>query len=278
MLITATTVRLPCVNTATMEAAVAVERPSARTVCAFLSSYAVLLFGSGATCIRIEKNVGRIARVMGMRAEFSILPRHIHITVADVEGDIATSVVAIRDLPISYCKIASLSKLSWQLADHRISFEDAVEALEHIKHGTGTNPLLLLVLVSLANASFCRLFGGDAASMGFVFAATFAGFFVKQQLALRHVDFRAIVLICAFVSAVIASGAWLFGIGSTPDLAVGTSVLYLVPGIPFINSFCDMLDRHYLCAFGRLMNAIVILCCLSMGLCAGMLVMNVGMF
>ena len=37
---------------------------------------------------------------------------------------------------------------------------------------------------------------------------------------------------------------FLFHIGSTPDVAIATSVLYLVPGIVFLNAFNDMIDGH----------------------------------
>ena len=253
-------------------------RPSVKEVGDFLSEYAVTLFGSGATCIRMEKNLHRIARSQGMEVAFSILPRHIHLTVYGDDSETSTSVTAIRDIPISFAKIASLSKLSWQLADRHVDLSQAVRLMDRIKATPSTNPWLLLVLVSLANASFCRLFGGDFIAMALVFAATFAGFFVKQMLAEHHVDFRLTAMVCSFVSAVIASADALFSLGTTPEIAVGTSVLYLVPGIPFINSFCDMIDRHYLCSFGRMMNAVVISCCLSVGLCAGMMLMNLGMF
>ncbi len=39
-----------------------------------------------------------------------------------------------------------------------------------------------------------------------------------------------------------------------------------------------MLDRRYICAFGRMMDAVVLTACLSIGLCFGMLLMRVGMF
>ena len=164
------------------------------------------------------------------------------------------------------------------MADGKIDFLTARSVLPRICNCACVNPWLLLLLVSLANASFCRLFSGDPMAMATVFIATFIGFLVKQILVRRHMDIRLTVLFCSFLSAMIAAAGSLLGIGGTPEIAVATSVLYLVPGIPFINSFCDLLDRHYLCAFGRAMNAVMLLCCLSLGLCAGMAVMHMAMF
>ncbi|MDE6367835.1 MAG: threonine/serine exporter family protein, partial [Muribaculaceae bacterium] len=137
---------------------------------------------------------------------------------------------------------------------------------------------VVLFLVALANASFCRLFGGDLAAMAVVFMATLSGFMVKQLLIKHHADVRLTVIFCAFISGVLGATALLFSLGATPKIALATSVLYLVPGIPFINSFSDMLYRHYICAFSRFVDALVLTCCLSIGLCAAMLMMNAGMF
>ncbi len=251
----------------------------AAEVCEFLSEYSVLLFGSGATCIRMEKNVIRMAARLGMRIAISIMPRHIHLTIFDDRtGESATSVSAIREMPINFKKIALLSKLSWELADGQIDFQEAKRRVEKIARFKGLDFKFVLPLVACANAAFCRLFNGDFSAMGIVFAATLLGFSLKHLLGRLHVDFRLIVLLCSLVSTLTAAGGVLLFPGATPGVAVGTSVLYLVPGIPFINSFCDMIDRHYICAFGRLMNAIVILCCLSLGLCVGMWLMHEGMF
>ncbi len=94
----------------------------------------------------------------------------------------------------------------------------------------------------------------------------------------RKTDTRIVFIICAFVSSVLACADSLFSIGKTPQVAVATSVLYLVPGIPLLNSFSDMIDRHYICFFSRMTDALILICCLSIGLCAGMWIMNIGMF
>ena len=233
-------------------------------MCAFLADYSSALFTSASTCIRLEKNVTRIAEAYGMTVEITILPRHIHLTVHDKEfHECVTAITSIGEGPISFDLNTRLSKLSWQIADGNVSYK---------------NLFNLPFIVSCANASFCRLFGGDWIAMAVVFVATFLGYYLKIFLSEKKVDYRLTVVACAFLSSVLAAGDGLFGLSTTPDIAVATSVLYLVPGIPFINSFSDMLDRHYICAFGRLMNALVLTFCLSFGLGLGMLMMGVSMF
>lgn len=254
--------------------------PSVCEVSSFLSEYCVILFGSGATTIRMDKNVRRIADALGMHVEYSILPRHINLAVGSKEdpSDVVTTVVAIREMPISFSKIASLSRLSWQIHDGEEDFDSAYRCLCHIANTRPTDIPHLMILVSLANASFCRLFNGDLVAMLLVFIATMAGILLKIILVKRHVDFRVTVTLCAFVSALIAAGDFYFSLGTTPQIALGSSVLYLVPGIPFINSFCDFIDRHYLCAIARLVNAVVIVCCLTLGMGLAMLLLNLKMF
>ena len=252
---------------------------SLKEVSLFLADYAAWLLGSGATCIRLERNVSRMAEALGCEAVMTILPRHIHLTTYTVGRDESfTYITATWQMPISFDINTKLSSLSWKLADGRIDFKEARRKFETITGTPSERPQLVLLLASLANASFCRLFGGDWAAMAVVFMATFAGFYLKQLMCARKADIRLVFIVCAFVSSVLGAGAGLFHLGCTPEIAVGTSVLYLVPGIPFLNSFSDLLAGHYICSFSRLTHAVVLTCCLSIGLCAGLLTMNLGMF
>ncbi len=250
---------------------------SSKELCLFLSQYAVRLLGCGATCIRLEKNVSRIAGRFGCKADFTIMPGHISMSVCSGDDNF-TSVDTVRNSAIDFDLNTRLSRLSWRIADSDMSLDQARRIFSRLVRQRSENPYLVLVLVSLANASFCRLFGGDLIAMAVVFVATFAGFYVKQLLLARKMDTRVVVIICSFISSVLGATDMLFSLGSTPAVAIGTSVLYLVPGIPFINSFSDILYRHYICAFSRFVDASVITACLSIGLCAGMMLMGVGMF
>lgn len=255
------------------------EQVNAADMCRFLVNYGANLMASGATCIRLDKNVRRIAAAYGMDVEMTVMPRHIHLTVIDKNtGEVITSISKVPDTGISFAQNTELSRLSWEIADRKMGYADAVRRYEGIKAGEGLSAWSLLLLVSLANASFCRLFGGDIAAMIVVGVATLAGYYMKMLLLSHKVDVRLVFMVCSFVSSVIGATDMLFSIGSTPDVALGTSVLYLVPGIPFLNSFSDMLYRHYLCAFARFADALILTCSLSVGLCAGMWLMKASIF
>lgn len=250
-----------------------------KKITGFLTQYAAWMLGCGATCIRLQKNVDRIAAALGTRVEMTIMPRHIHLTIIDLsDAKSATSLIAPAKIPVNFSINTRLSELSWRIADGAID-ESSMEAeFEKAIAPRHSSELGLMCLVSLANASFCRLFGGDFVAMAVVAVATFAGFGLKCILLRKKVDIRIIVFVCALASTILGATDMLFSLGNTPAIAIGTSVLYLVPGIPFLNSFSDLIYRHYICAFGRFIDAIVLTCCLSAGLCLGMKLMDTGMF
>lgn len=246
-----------------------------KDVCLFLSDYAAWLCGCGATCIRMEKNVYRMAEAFDVKVDMSIMPSHV--TMTGWAGDGLESFTLVRTVcrqAISFNMNTRLSKLSWDVADGRCGLDEAVSRFERIKCTEPANKWMVLVLVALANASFCRLFGGDPVSMFVVFVSTLCGYRIKQMMLGNGMDVRFVFVCSSFFSSVLSAGCHLFGWGDTPQVALGSSVLYLVPGIPYINSVSDMLDGHYLCAFSRLMNGVVLTACLSLGLICGLLILN----
>lgn len=250
--------------------------PDPKTACIFLSDYAACLLGCGATCIRIEKNVRRMAERWELLSEMTILPSHIHMTVWNKDRSHSYSnIVRLRHTGISFNINTQLSKLSWAIADNKTNFEEARRTYRAITDTRPANKWLVWLLASLANMSFCRLFGGDFTAMLIVLAGTLAGYRLKQIMLEDGLDARFVFFCCAFFSSVIGSAGYVFQWGETPDVALATSVLYLIPGIPYINSVSDLLDGHYISSFSRLMNAIVLTACLSAGLCGGLLLMNI---
>ncbi len=244
-----------------------------------MSEYASWLFGSGSICVRLEKNVDRIASAFGARADMTIMPRHIHLYISLLSDEETVSVVTVpKNIPVSFDINTRLSRLSWEVSDRHLDLRETKQLFEKAVNPPLLNTRLLIILVSLANAAFCRLFGGDLCSVAIAGIAAMAGFWLRNLLTARNVDVRIAMFICAMISSILGSTGLLFSIGDTPNIALGTSILYLVPGIPFLNSLSDLIYKHYICAIGRFTDAVILTCCLSAGLCAAMILMNVGMF
>ena len=89
------------------------SRPTVKDVCDFLANYSSRLLACGATCIRLEKNVNRIAQTYGKNVDVTIMPRHISLTVSEADGSESQTVItSIRQAPISFNINTRLSRLS----------------------------------------------------------------------------------------------------------------------------------------------------------------------
>lgn len=248
---------------------------SLRGIASFLADYASLLSGCGATAIRIEKNTRRMAAAFGLDFDIFIMPAHVSVSLW--RTDRSEAVVAQRHTAscgISFNLNARLSRLSWEVADNHMTPAEAVKRFERIRAVKPTSKWEVLLLTSLANSAFCRLFGGDASAMLIVLITTLIGYRIKQVMLEAKRDIRLTFLCASFFSASLSAAGDIFSIGDTPEIALATSVLYLIPGVPYLNSVSDLIYRHYLCAFGRFLDAVVLTACLSGGLCAGMLLIG----
>jgi len=243
----------------------------------FLAEYATWLWGCGSTCVRAKKNVTRIAEAYGYDVDLNVMPKHVSVTLSKpCYGRSEVFTHKISECGINFSLNAELSALSWNIRDVKQTLASAELKFRRIISANYSNDGKILVLASLANASFCRLFGGDSVSMAVVFFATFAGLMLKHWLLRCKVDNRVVFFLCAFVSSVLSAGAILFGWGDTPDIALATSVLYLIPGVPYINSASDFLDKHYLCSFSRFLDALALTASLSAGMCLGLGLMGMS--
>ena len=100
------------------------------------------------------------------------------------------------------------------------------------------------------------------------------GFWVRQELTKYHLNHMVIFVVCSFIASIIAAAGVRYGLGTTQDIALGTSVLYLIPGVPLINSILDILEGHVLVGFSRLINAMILIICIALGLSVTLLILG----
>lgn len=232
----------------------------------FIARYLSYMLGAGVHTSRVVRNSKRIGSALGLDVSIHTSQKTATLTVCEKESRIMnTRVVDIPPFPISFEWNADLSALSWAAYDQSLTLEEIRSRFDRLVSKPGMNPVFVLFMVSLANASFCRLFGGDIWAMLVTFTATMIGFFTRQHLMKNKVNHYIVFIVSAFVASVCASTALTLGLESA-EIALATSVLYLVPGVPLINGLIDITDGHIQIGISRLVNAFMLIVCIAIGM------------
>ena len=245
-----------------------------KAITELIAEYAARLMGSGVHTSRVVRNSKRLGGALGVRVIVSAFPRVVTFSVYDDEsGKVYSEVVDIPPLPISFELNSELSALSWEACDRRLSLAEVREKYDAIISRPRLDPLFTLILVGLANASFCRLFGGDWCAVSIVFSATLIGFVLEQRMRAKGFNHYVIFIVSAFAASMYASLSQIFD--TTSEVAMATSVLYLIPGVPLINGVIDIVEGHILNGIARFTSALLLVVCIAIGLsCTLMIVKN----
>ena len=229
----------------------------------FIAEYSAHLMGAGVHTSRVVRNSKRLGEAFGLDVKLGVFHKNIILTIIDKEtNEACNEVIDIPAHPISFEHNSELSALSWEAVDHHLSLEEL--KYKKIISAPMMHPLFVLILVGFANASFCKLFGGDLISMGIVFSATLTGLYLKQQMQKKKMNHYIIFIVSAFVASLCASTALIFD--TTSEIALATSVLYLVPGVPLINGVIDVVEGYVLTGFARLTEASLLIVSIAIGL------------
>lgn len=241
------------------------QKENLAEVSRFIAEYAAHMMGCGVHTSRVIRSAKRIGEAFACVVKITVFQKNIILSVLDKETqELYNEVIDIPAHPISFEHNAELSALSWEAYDKHLPLSALWQKYERIIHSPAISPLFVLMLAGFANASFCRLFGGDWLSMGFVFSATVTGMFLKQQMTSAHVNHYIIFIVSSFVASLCASIALIFD--TTSEIALATSVLYLVPGVPLINGVIDVVEGYVLTGFARLVQAALLIICIAIGL------------
>lgn len=233
----------------------------------FLSEYAICLLGAGVHTTRIIRNTCRIAMSLGVKAEMTVLHKTLNLTLSTEDGQhVYNKVSTIQPRAISFRLNTDLSKLSWDAYDNHLPIDEIWKRYKEILLQAKIGDLEVLVLVGIANAAFCGLFGGDMWACSLVAAGTWIGYSLKIVMLRHHANSFVVWFCCAFLSSLITSLSGILHIGSTPDIAIAASALYLIPGVPLINSVIDTIEGHALTGFARLIDAVLLIGSMAIGL------------
>ncbi len=254
---------------------------SPETLLDFLLRYATQQASIGVQTSRVVRNTTRIAEAYGYEITIMMFQRNLAISVTAHEGKSTryssmplTAMSHHTPMPINFQQNAELTRLSWYVKEVKPAMKDIEEKFEAIKKPQALNYYLTILLIACANASFCFLFKGDWQAILLVALGTACGFVTRAELHKRNAYHYFTVLAAAFVTSFIIGLGVSFDLTTTAKEALTASVLYLIPGVPFINAMMDFFDGFILNGLSRLTNAVFIVLSLTLGLSITLLLLN----
>jgi uncharacterized membrane protein YjjP (DUF1212 family) len=226
-----------------------------------------LLMSNGASTGRVRTTVNRIAEALGYDVELLITSRSLMLTVTEENGSDYTS--SVRRTPphgVNFKLVSGISRMSWRIIEDKLNLEQINEEITRLTSLPHYPRLVVLSLVALAGASFCRLFGGEGWELVVTFVASFFGLYIRQEAIKKRFNPYLAIVFASFSASMIAGLSIKLGIGDSPEHALATSVLFLIPGVPLINSLTDLIDGNTLNGIVRGINCFIMAFAIALGL------------
>ena len=235
-----------------------------------------LMLELGASAARVEQTVALIGTSLGCD-ELDILVSPNVIMATTTEGrQFRTKARRIGALHVDLARIVALGQLASEVATGQCRRLDLRARLTALDEPCPAYPRWFVALaVGVACAAFSRLFGGDWLSFAIVLPASGVAMAVRQQLGRHRLTPVLNVLATAFVATLIAAAGTRWLPTTTPQHALAASVLLLVPGVPLINAFEELVRGYTLLAVARGVQGLLVAFAIALGLLLAMNVVGV---
>lgn len=232
-----------------------------------------LLMCSGASTARVRMTINRISEALGYSANLFITHRALMLTISDANHEqFLSSLKRVAPHGANFKVISGISRMSWRIVEDKWTLDQIRNEISRLADLPHYPRLVVLFVVGLAGASFCRLFGGNYIEMLITFVASFTGLFVRQEATLKHFNQYLCVFFASFTASFIAGSLKKFGLYMELEHAFATSVLFLVPGIPLINTFSDIIDGNILNGVIRGVHGLMVAVAISLGMLTTILI------
>jgi len=256
----------------TPNATQAVDKPIETQLGEVLLEIGALLMASGANTARIKITVDRIASAFGCFAELLVTHHALMMTLTyPDQHKVFTSVKWVPGMHLNFNLISDISTMSWQIVLEKWPVERISQELLALNRKPLYPRTMVLLLVALAGASFCRLFGGNLTEMVAVFVASFCGLFVRQEAIKLKFNFYVAIFFAAATASLVAGSYFYFHPTEEYSHAFSTSVLFLIPGVPMIHAISDLLDGNTINGVTRGVNVLIMAFAIALGLMVALL-------
>lgn len=235
---------------------------------------AVLMLEFGAESILIEQTAQRLGIALGVNSvEMSLIPSAIVLTTL-YNNQSVTTTRRVHHKPINMSIVCDVQKMIFVVEKNNYNVEQVIQAIKDIQLNL-YNRWLIIFMVGLACASFSKLQGGDLNAFFNTFIVASIAMFIRQELNRKRFVLIITFGLTAFFATILASIALFYNVSSTPNVVLASSVLLLVPGVPFVNSFLDAFKGYLNMGWGRWLQASLLTIASSMGIVLAMSILNI---
>ncbi len=236
-----------------------------------------LLLQHGAESERVEETVHRLGTALGCDwMDILVSPNAIIATT--VSGDeFRTKTRRVVGFRVDLTMVSAVNRLSRRVETGEL---DRLQVRSELRRISDLSPhynrWAVVLMVGLACAAFSRLFEGDWVVFVVTLIAASSAMFFRQELHRRHFNPLLITIATAFVAGILASTATIFNLTPLSTVALPSSVLLLVPGVPLINAAEDIIKGHLVTGIVRGINGLLISLGIALGLLLAMSVVGIG--
>ena len=220
------------------------DRATQRAITRLCIQCGLFLLQHGAESALVEELSTRLGLALGMDSVESAISSNAIVLTTIKDGECLTSTRKNSDRGINMHVVTEVQHIVI-MAEHKLlDYKDVEKRFAQIK------PLryprwLLVLMVGLSCACFCKLNNGGWDGALVTFCSITVAMYIRQVLTHRSMHPQINFCLTAFVATTI-SGLMLRlpAFASTPTIAMAASVLLLVPGFPLINAVADMFKGH----------------------------------
>lgn len=232
-----------------------------------------LLMISGASTERIRNTITRISDAFGYNTDMLISQRTIMLTVYDSSNELLFNSLKRTSVHgVNFSMLSGISRMSWLVVEQKWTVQQINDDLKRLTTLTPYPKSIIFLCVGLAGMAFCRIAGGSPFDMLMVFIGSVSGLYIRKLTTKLAFNAYICVFFAAFTSSFIAGLPIKFDLSTSHEQAFVTSVLFLIPGVPLINSFSDMIDGNLQNGLIRGINGFIISFSIAMGLLTSMFI------
>lgn len=228
-----------------------------------------LLMENGADTAQISRDMKRVAAYMGIPAE----KFHLHIMYTTLMLNISdehhshTSFRKCVKHAVDMRIISGVSRLTWRAMREHYTLDELAGELKKIaQRPRFYNKWLTMLAAGSGCGAFCTLFGCDFNAAIYTALSAIIGKFVQMQCAERFgINAYVSMTFAAFAATIVAYLTHLLPT-STPWHPMIAAALFMVPGIPMINAFGDMLNTYLISGAARLLHTAIIIGAMTFGI------------